>query len=59
MAQDRQWVVDLLRHAGYRQAAEKAEQELPDPVTLDQVRKFADRHGISHDEIISQMGGSP
>lgn len=59
MAQDRQWVVDLLRHAGYRQAAEAAENELPDPVTLEQVQKFADRHGISRDEIVSQMGGSP
>lgn len=59
MAQDRQWVVDLLRHAGYREAAEAAEQELPDPVTLEQVQEFADRHGISRDEIISQMGGSP
>jgi uncharacterized protein YidB (DUF937 family) len=59
MAQDRQWVVDMLRRAGYRQAAEAAERELPDPVTLEQVQEFADRHGISRDEIISQLGGSP
>jgi hypothetical protein len=59
MAQNRQWVVDLLRHAGYRQAAEAAAQELPDPVTLEQVQEFADRHGISRDEIVSQLGGSP
>jgi hypothetical protein len=59
MAQDRQWVVDLLRRTGYRQVAAAAEQELPDPVTLEQIREFADRHGVSHDEIISQMGGSP
>jgi hypothetical protein len=59
MAEDRQWVVSLLRHAGYPKAAEEAERVLPERVTMEQIREFADRHGVSHDEIVSQMGGSP
>jgi len=59
MAHDRQWVVDTFRHLGYPEAAEQAAQELPDPVSLEEIQKFADRFGISRDELISQMGGSP
>lgn len=59
MAEPRQWLVNMLRNAGYPKAAEEAEQQLPDPVTMEQVQEFAARHGISRDEITSQMGGSP
>ena len=59
MAHDRQWVVDSLRRVGLMQAAEDAARELPDPVTTEEVQQFADRHGISRDEVISRMGGSP
>ena len=59
MSQDRQWVIDLLRRLGYTQAAEDAARELPDPVSLEEVMRFADRYGISRDEVMSQMGGSP
>jgi hypothetical protein len=59
MAHDRQWVVDSLRRLGYMQAADEAAQELPDQVSAEQLLDFADRHGISRDEVISQMGGSP
>jgi hypothetical protein len=59
MAQDRQWLVDTLRHLGLTQAAEDAARELPDPVSREEIQRFADRHGISRDEIISRMGGSP
>ena len=59
MSQDRQWVIDLLRRLGYTQAAEEAARELPDPVSMEEIKKFGNRHGISHDEIMSQMGGSP
>ena len=59
MSQDRQWLIDLLRSLGYTRAAEEAARELPDPVTMEEVQRFADRHHISHDDIISQMGGSP
>ena len=42
MSQDRQWVIDLLRRLGYTQAAEEAARELPDPVSMEDVRKFGD-----------------
>ena len=59
MSEDRQWLVDTLRHLGYTEAADAAARELPDPVSLEEVTKFADRYNISRDEVISQMGGSP
>ena len=59
MPQDRQWVIELLRRLGYTRAAEEAARELPDPVTMEEIRSFGDRHGISRDELISEMGGSP
>ena len=59
MAQDRQWVVNTLREIGYPQAADSAARELPDPVEIDQLKKFGERHGITIDTLISGMGGSP
>ncbi|HEY1000653.1 MAG TPA: hypothetical protein VGD83_13515 [Streptosporangiaceae bacterium] len=59
MSQDRQWFVDTLRRLGYTEAAEEAARRLPDPVSLEELTKFADRYNISRDEVISQMGGSP
>jgi hypothetical protein len=59
MAQSRQWVVDTLRRMGYAQEADQAARELPDPVDLEELRAFGDRHGISRDELNSRMGGSP
>jgi hypothetical protein len=59
MAQPRQEIVDLLRHAGYPDVAEEAARVLPDPVTTEQALEFGAEHGISHDEIMSRMGGSP
>jgi hypothetical protein len=59
MSQDRQWFVDTLRNLGYTEAADAAASELPDPVSMEELRKFADRYNISRDEVMSQMGGSP
>jgi hypothetical protein len=59
MSHDRQWLVNTLRRLGYPQAAEDAARELPEQVSLEEVRKFADRHGLSRDEVVSRMGGSP
>jgi hypothetical protein len=59
MAQRRKWVVDMLREIGYPQAADSAARELPDPVEMDEIKKFGDRHGITVDALISGMGGSP
>jgi hypothetical protein len=59
MAVSRQWLVDMLRHMGYEQAANDAAQELPDPLDAEQLTQFADRHGISRSEVVDRMGGSP
>jgi hypothetical protein len=59
MSQDRQWLVNTLRRLGYTEAAEEAARELTDPVSQEEIMKFADRYNISRDEVISQMGGSP
>ena len=59
MSQDRQWFVNTLRNLGYTEAADAAERELPDSVSLEELKKFTDRYNISRDEVMSQMGGSP
>ena len=59
MSQDRQWFVNTLRRLGYTEAAEEAARTLPDPVSQEEIRQFADRYNISRDEVMSQMGGSP
>jgi len=59
MSYDRQWLVDSLRRLGYTEAAEDAARELPEQISLEEAEKFADRYGISRDEVMSRMGGSP
>jgi hypothetical protein len=59
MAISRQWVIDLVNHLGYSDAAEEASQVLPEQLDLDQLKRFADRRGISRSELESRMGGSP
>jgi hypothetical protein len=48
-----------MNHMGYPEAAEEASRVLPDPVDLEQVEKFSNRHGISRAELESRMGSSP
>jgi hypothetical protein len=55
----RQEIVDLLRKAGLREVADKAAAELPDPVDLADVERWAEVHGVTKDMLISQFGGSP
>ncbi len=55
----RQQVIDALHRMGLQQEADKALRELPDPVDSEQVAQFCERHGLSRDELISRMGGSP
>ena len=52
-------MVSLLRQIGRPEAAKAAERELPDPVEIEQVKKFGERHGIDRDVLVSGMGGSP
>jgi len=55
----RQHLVDMLRRMDYKQAAEVAERELPDPVDSEEAAKLGERLGIFFDDLISGMGGSP
>jgi len=55
----RQHVVDVLRKAGLPEMAEEAQRELPDPVDSEQAAAWGMPYGISMDNLISRMGGSP
>jgi hypothetical protein len=55
----RQEVVGVLRRAGYRELADEAMRDLPDPVDLDYVLTWGAAHGVTRDRLISRMGGSP
>jgi hypothetical protein len=55
----RQDAVDLLNRLGYRELADEALRELPDPVDAQQLDAWCTQHGLSLDEAISRMGGSP
>jgi len=52
-------IVRLLRRAGLEDAAEEAERVLPEKFDLMRAAEFGMRHGITRDELISRMGGSP
>ncbi len=55
----RQHVLDVLRRAGFAEAADELSQVLPDTVDLDKIQPFLTPHGITHDVLTSEMGGSP
>jgi hypothetical protein len=52
-------IVRVLRNAGLEDAAEEAARTLPDEVDIERAVEFGKRHGITRDELISGMGGSP
>jgi hypothetical protein len=58
MALSRKWVVDLMNHMGYTEAAEEASRVFPDQIELKQLEEFGDKHGISRSELVSAMGGT-
>jgi hypothetical protein len=49
----------LRNHLGYTQLAQEASRVLPDPVDADRVSTWWMQHGLSRDDLISQLGGSP
>jgi hypothetical protein len=55
----RQYVVDELNRLGYRDLADEASRDLPDPVDINRLEAWCMQHGIPMDEVISRMGGSP
>jgi hypothetical protein len=59
MPMGRAEAVAILARAGLTDLAAQAEVELPDPVETDELDRFAQRHGLTRDWMISRMGGSP
>jgi hypothetical protein len=59
MSMSRQSVVDMLRRLGFTAEADEASRVLPDPVEFERLMEFGNQHGISRDELIGRMGGSP
>jgi hypothetical protein len=55
----KQHLVDLLRRAGSPEAADAVVRDLPDPVDFDHAATFLQGHGVTRDQLISQMGGNP
>jgi hypothetical protein len=56
----RQHVIDVLHRTGLSQGeAERVASSLPDPVDLEEVAEHLFPYGITKDELISRMGGSP
>jgi hypothetical protein len=55
----KQEVVEVLRRAGLPEVADEADRTLPDPVELERAQEFGARYGITRDDLISRMGGSP
>jgi hypothetical protein len=52
-------IVEVLRMAGLSQVAEEANRSLPDEMTMEHAEQFVGRYGITKDQLISRMGGSP
>jgi hypothetical protein len=55
----RQTVVDVLHTLRYPELADEASRDLPDPVDINRLEEWMMQHGLSHDDMVSQMGGSP
>ena len=55
----KQYAVDLLRRLGYRDLADEAMLELPDPVDAHRLEAWCTQHGLSLSTLVSEMGGSP
>ena len=52
-------VVDVLHTLQRQDLADEASRDLPDPVDIDRLVAWMIQHGLSRDEMISRMGGSP
>jgi hypothetical protein len=55
----RQYAVDMLKRLGYRELADEALRDLPDPVDEHRLDAWCAQHGLSYEVAMSRMGGSP
>jgi hypothetical protein len=52
-------VVGILRIAALPDLAEEARRVLPDSVEYNYAERFLAQYGVTKDELISRLGGSP
>jgi hypothetical protein len=52
----RQFVVDVLRHAGWPELADEASRTLPDPVDVTKLEAWGMQHGVSFEDLKSRYG---
>jgi len=45
--------------SGFADVADEVLERLPDPVDLDDLEGFLAPYGVTKDQVISRMGGSP
>ncbi len=55
----REHVVSILRMAALPDLADEARRVLPDPVEYNFAERFLAEYGVTKDDLISRMGGSP
>ena len=55
----RQHVVDVLHTLKRPDLADEASRDLPDPVDIDRLVPWMQQRGLTRDEIVSRLGGSP
>jgi hypothetical protein len=55
----RQHVTDVLHTLQRPDLADEASRDLPDPVDIDQLVPWLVQRGLTRDEMVSRMGGSP
>ena len=55
----RQHIIDVLHTLKRPDLIDEASRDLPDPVDIDQLVPWMLQRGLSRDEIVSRMGGSP
>ena len=55
----KQHVLDVLHTLQRPDLADEASRDLPDPVDINRLEEWCLEHGLSQDDVISRMGGSP
>jgi hypothetical protein len=59
VAYTREDLAEVLRRTGRAELADEALRSLPARVEREELMRFAARHGITIDMLMSEMGGSP
>ena len=55
----RHQVIEVLTRAGFTEAADEARRSLPDTIDVEKLAEWGQKWGITRDELVSRMGGSP